>query len=246
MGKSYGEFSCPSHLTLGKLCLFLRKNYLYSLCVLTIVLFTLQGRVWGVAYQLRGTNQIRQALDHLGIRECYLGGYACETLTFTERMSLSNSVPRTIPVLTFIAVPSNALYLGPTGLDDLASQIVSCRGNSGTNVEYILRMAEYIHANIPEDSDEHLFALAQKIKERMDQETQVPSDDSNCSCLLESQKVLSLVTNGQDNEVDNQKQKMVEQLLLAFKALNNLRNLHDCNFQANLSTLQMEKFALSA
>lgn len=200
--------------------------------------------MWGVAYQLRGSNQIRLALDHLGIRECSLGGYACETLAFTERTSLSNRTPRTIPVLTFIAVPSNALYLGPTDLDDLASQIVACRGNSGTNVEYVLRMADYIHDNIPEDTDEHLFLLVQKIKDR---EVQASFDASNSSYLLESSpKVLSVATNRQDSKVENLEQKMVDQLLLAFKSLNDFRNLHDCEFQTNLSSLRMENLALSA
>lgn len=141
-----------------------------------------EGRTWGIAYHLLGSSQIKSALDHLGLRECILGGYVCQIVSFTRRPSshsTTNGTSDEIPALTFIASPSNSLYLGPVDLDDLARQVAACCGNSGTNTEYVIRLADFVHANIPEDDDSHLFLLEKKIRKRLELTTETGSNPTS-------------------------------------------------------------------
>jgi len=123
------------------------------------------GRVWGASYHLTGKSMIRNGLEHLGLRECTLGGYNCYLLSFTARCNQSSSGRESHQTLAFIANPTNSLFLGPTTLDDLATHVVACHGASGSNVDYVVKLAEFIRDQIPEDEDEHLFQLECKVKE---------------------------------------------------------------------------------
>lgn len=193
------------------------------------------GCVWGAAYRLRGSNQIKLALEHLGLRECLLGGYACQSLTFTERtLSCSNDLPRKFPVLTFIATPSNSLYLGPVDLDSLARQVIGCKGNCGTNVEYVFRTAEFIRTNIPEENDEHLFVLERKIRENLETSSLVPTNQSDCSLMNLPQGEAILYNNDSltiirrnDNEDSSiaMIKEVFQHLLLASSALDYFREM---------------------
>ncbi|HEY8038149.1 MAG TPA: gamma-glutamylcyclotransferase, partial [Polyangiaceae bacterium] len=49
-------------------------------------------------------------------------------------------------------------YLGPATIDALAAQIRRARGPSGSNVEYVLRLAEALRAMQADDA--HVYALA--------------------------------------------------------------------------------------
>jgi len=73
-------------------------------------------------------------------------------------------------VLVYIATPNNACYLGPAPMKELANQIVSACGTSGHNVEYLIRLADFMREALPEVSDEHLYLLEDyvrmKIKKR--------------------------------------------------------------------------------
>ena len=119
----------------------------------------LQGVAWGAAYELKGSKMVRDALEHLGMRECTLGGYDVEMVTFKDRHHSDS-----ITVLVFSATPSNSLYMGPAEVDELANQIVACKGESGHNVEYVTRLADFVREFIPEDRDEHLFGLDMLIR----------------------------------------------------------------------------------
>lgn len=72
-------------------------------------------------------------------------------------------------VLTFTALVDNALYLGPSEVDRLADDVISSSGSCGHNVEYVVRLADYVRDNLPQDDDEHLFDLDRKIKEKLNQ-----------------------------------------------------------------------------
>lgn len=124
------------------------------------------GSVWGAAYELVGRDMIVEALDHLGVRECLLGGYISVMTPFYERSSSSDPSPAPhIPVLMFTATESNELFLGPAeSLEALAAQIISCRGPCGHNIQYVLRLSNYMREHIPEESDPHLFGLVERIE----------------------------------------------------------------------------------
>lgn len=73
------------------------------------------------------------------------------------------------PALLYVATPSNRLWLGEAPLSQIARQIVSCRGATGHNVEYLLRLADYMRAAAPEADDEHLFSLEQLVRHEIRQ-----------------------------------------------------------------------------
>lgn len=134
-----------------------------------------------MAFHLVGESQLRLGMEHLGMRECKLGGYSCMVLPFVSRSAEPDEDDdvddsKEIRVWTFVATPQNNLYLGPASLDDLTVQVVRCRGPSGTNAEYVLRMAEFIKRNIPEDDDDHLFELERRVKEKLKATTMPPGD----------------------------------------------------------------------
>lgn len=165
-----------------------------------------QGRVWGVAYQLKGPQMIAAALNHLGIRECQDGSYTALMLNFNQTSSSSSTSSstssssgcldddggleersadpteeteeeeRSFRVLAFTAAPDNVLYLGPIETDRLADVVVSCRGVCGHNVEYVVRLAEFVRRNLPDaaaadddDDRHHLFDLEDRIRRKLEE-----------------------------------------------------------------------------
>lgn len=96
-----------------------------------------------------------EALSYLDKRECELGGYDRHQATFFPRESPCE--PFTVQL--YIASESNRLWLGDASLEEIACQIMGCRGPSGHNVEYLLCLAGFMHECVPEVIDEHLFKL---------------------------------------------------------------------------------------
>lgn len=109
-----------------------------------------EGIVYGRAFQLKDET----ALSYLKKRECSLGGYLATISTFHDRAS-----NRSFPVIIYIATKENQHWLGEAPLRAIAKQITECSGPSGHNVEYLLRLAEFMHDYMPEAQDEHLFTL---------------------------------------------------------------------------------------
>ena len=119
--------------------------------------------MWGAAYELVGSEMIHEALDHLGVRECLLGGYITLMAPFQARDENQIS----FPVLLFTATEDNSLFMGPESLEDIARQISGCRGPCGHNIEYVTRLEHYMKEHIPEEKDEHLFGLVKSIKDEL-------------------------------------------------------------------------------
>lgn len=128
-----------------KLC---QRLYVPSTCV------SLQACTWGVAYEVTGS-QIEGSLQYLHIREVMLGGYILETVEFFPKEKGQDS----LFALVYIATSDNPIYLGPASEEEIAAQIAVCRGNSGNNIEYLVRLAEFMRLYCPEVEDEHLFSI---------------------------------------------------------------------------------------
>lgn len=107
------------------------------------------GTTFGVAYQVEGET----ALKYLNSREVELGGYTTDIVSFTPRDGPS------FPVLLYVATPDSKDWAGPAPLHKIATEILSCSGPTGHNVEYLLRLAEFMRDYIPEGYDEHLLTL---------------------------------------------------------------------------------------
>ncbi|XP_050299457.1 glutathione-specific gamma-glutamylcyclotransferase 1 [Anthonomus grandis grandis] len=121
--------------------------------VATLVEDLSEGEVHGVAFALTGS----EALSYLSNRECAQGGYMSKFIDFQpiegERFK----------VLVYVATPLNPHWLGDADLDEIADQIVTSEGQNGHNVEYLLRLANFMRAHFPDKKDEHLFSLEEKV-----------------------------------------------------------------------------------
>jgi len=110
--------------------------------------------------------QGEEALDYLNNREMTLGGYMQKITLFH---SADDKHPP-FPVLVFVATPNSSFWLGPADSHVIAEQVVNSSGPSGHNVEYVLRLAEWVHNTLPSVHDEHLFSIEVhvrlKVKER--------------------------------------------------------------------------------
>ena len=105
---------------------------------------------WGMAYAVAG-REVDDVLARLDRRE--QGGY--------ERRDATLHVPpagdETLGALVYVATPANPNYLGPAPLDEIARQVRASHGPSGSNREYVLRLAASLRAIGADDS--HVFAL---------------------------------------------------------------------------------------
>lgn len=95
-----------------------------------------------------------EVFEHLDYRE--KNGY----LRFMTDMTLVDG--RHVDALVYIATEDNAAWLGPAPEDAIARQIARCRGPSGDNAEYLLRLARALRALGEEDP--HVFAIEQHLR----------------------------------------------------------------------------------
>jgi len=106
---------------------------------------------YGVAMELQG----EEALDYLNNREMTLGGYIQKITMFH---SVDEKVPP-FPVLVFVATSKSPYWLGPAEAHVIADQVLTSSGPSGHNVEYVLRLADWFHKQLPDVHDDHLFGI---------------------------------------------------------------------------------------
>nr|XP_023013442.1 glutathione-specific gamma-glutamylcyclotransferase 1 [Leptinotarsa decemlineata] len=112
-----------------------------------------RGIVQGVAFAISG----EAAIPYLSRRECQLGGYESNFTTFYP----VNGKP--FKVLTYVASPKNALWVGEEDERRTAEQIIDSRGASGHNVEYLIRLANFMREHFTEHHDQHLFKLEKEV-----------------------------------------------------------------------------------
>lgn len=117
-----------------------------------------QGCTWGVAYQVQG-EQVSEALKYLNVREAVLGGYDTKEVTFYPQ----DTPDQPLKALAYVATPQNPGYLGPAPEEAIATQILACRGFSGHNLEYLLRLADFMQLCGPQAQDEHLAAIVDAV-----------------------------------------------------------------------------------
>ncbi len=107
------------------------------------------ARCWGVAYRVAASDSgdVLAALDH---RE--KGGYARHEV----RVHFA-AAAREVDALVYVATRDNPNYLGPAPSGQIAEQIVASRGPSGSNIEYVLRLAAALR-ELGAD-DDHVYEL---------------------------------------------------------------------------------------
>lgn len=114
----------------------------------------IQACTWGVAFEVTGS-QVEESLKYLNVREAVRGGYLTEAVDFFPQGK--NQSP--VQALVYIATADNPMYMGPASTEEIAAQIAVCKGKSGFNIEYLLRLAEFMRLSCPEVEDHHLFSI---------------------------------------------------------------------------------------
>jgi cation transport regulator ChaC len=112
---------------------------------------------WGVAYRVADCDWdgVVRGLDH---RES--GGFERHELL----VRFSEPSRTAAPALVYVAAEGNPNFLGPAPLEQMAAQVSRARGRSGSNVDYVERLADALRALGAED--EHVFALAAELAAR--------------------------------------------------------------------------------
>jgi len=111
---------------------------------------------WGIAYRLAASRDAHeQTLGRLDYRE--KGGYQRVPL----ELELADG--RSVRALTYVATPANRNYLGPAPIREIAEQIRQAHGPSGSNLEYLERLAGSLR-ELGED-DPHVRAIEGAVRE---------------------------------------------------------------------------------
>ena len=118
------------------------------------------ARCHGVAYLVAPATaaEVFAGLDH---RE--RGGYArVELQVHFPSSSARPDGATSAPARMYLATHDNPNYLGDAPLPAIAQQIARCRGPSGTNVEYLLRLADALRDLGA--VDDHVFELERLVR----------------------------------------------------------------------------------
>lgn len=122
------------------------------------------GITWGCAYKITGST----ALNYLKQRECTLGGYTTLYSNFYPRVAADDMelCGEAFSALLYIATEENDLWMGETPLPIIAQEIADSKGPSGHNVEYLIRLANFMRDELRGIvvEDEHLFQLEKIVR----------------------------------------------------------------------------------
>lgn len=110
---------------------------------------------WGAAYRV-APEQRGAVLRRLDQRE--RGGFERHELEVKLRRGPG---AERVSALVYIAGPANSNYLGPAPLASIVAQVRASHGPSGSNAEYVLRLAEALRELGREDP--HLHAIASRL-----------------------------------------------------------------------------------
>ena len=121
--------------------------------VVTLLAAPVSERCWGTVYRVEPGREdaVLATLDH---RE--QGGYVRRRVDVVHAQGV-------IPdALVYMATPANRNWLGAAPLATIAAQVLSAVGPSGSNVEYVLRLADALSA-MEDAEDDHVEALARLV-----------------------------------------------------------------------------------
>lgn len=113
----------------------------------------MQGTVYGIAFEISGD----AAIPYLSQRECKLGGYVSHFTTFYPVHG------KPFNVLLYVATTNNPHWLGHAETKTIAQQVMNSKGTCGSNVEYVVRLANFMREHFSEQSDVHLFELEKEV-----------------------------------------------------------------------------------
>uniref|UniRef100_A0A2S2NC25 glutathione-specific gamma-glutamylcyclotransferase n=1 Tax=Schizaphis graminum TaxID=13262 RepID=A0A2S2NC25_SCHGA len=126
--------------------------------VVTLLPSTNESKVWGIAYAIENRD-IDNVCAGLDLRE--RAGYTKKVVQFHTRTN-ENQIPSEVTV--YIADENNEWFAGEASIQQIASRIAICSGTSGSNPEYVHKLAAEMRRIAPEEDDKHLFELEIALK----------------------------------------------------------------------------------
>lgn len=118
--------------------------------------------VFGVAYKIAEEKR-KEVIEHLDFRE--KNGYERHLVRFYPLDSSTDDSMENIVI--YVATKDNESYAGHRNdLNDIANQIFEATGPSGSNREYVFRLADAMRQLFPNHYDDHLFELEKLLKDR--------------------------------------------------------------------------------
>lgn len=121
------------------------------------------AKCWGLVFEVRGKEKITACLDKLCLREQSLGHYEVSVVpVYTAEES---SQP--LNAIVYHALPGNDLYTGESTEEEIAFDISTCHGVCGHNLEYLLRLTDFLRDQAPEDDDHHVFGVERLVRQRL-------------------------------------------------------------------------------
>lgn len=116
-----------------------------------------EQRCWGVAYRINSQVQ-HQVFDQLDYRE--KGGYEREEVHV--HVASPDGSPSRLRAVAYRASAANPCFLGDAPIAQIARQIVQAEGPSGTNRDYLFRLASALRA--AKEQDNHVFELERAVR----------------------------------------------------------------------------------
>lgn len=114
-------------------------------------------RCVGVAYAI-AADALDDVLQHLDHRE--KGGYTRHEVSLA--LSAETAAPaENVPGVVYRAVPDNDEWLGDASAASIAAQVAAAHGPSGSNREYVLRLADALRAL--DAADPHIESIAARL-----------------------------------------------------------------------------------
>jgi cation transport regulator ChaC len=114
-----------------------------------------EQQTWGVAYRVHGEDR-DEVLERLDFRE--KGGYERHFATVRRDDGLVIAEQ----ALVYVATRDNPNWGGPAPTDEIARIIARSHGPSGPNIEYLLRLAQWLREI--DALDEHVFELERAVR----------------------------------------------------------------------------------
>lgn len=126
-----------------------------------------ENRVYGIAYKI-ADHQRHEVIEHLDFRE--KNGYERHIVTFypeNDEIIDGDSTSHIRNIIIYVATKENKSYAGhQNDMNDIANQIFEAHGPSGSNCEYVYRLADAMRQQFPQHHDDHLFELEKLLKEK--------------------------------------------------------------------------------
>lgn len=121
---------------------------------------------WGLVFEVRGKEKISSCLDKLCLREQSLGHYEVSMVPVytTEHGSEGK---KTVHAIVYHALPGNDLYMGESSDEEISFDIATSHGVCGHNLEYLLRLTDFLRDQAPDEEDPHVFGVERLVRQRL-------------------------------------------------------------------------------